>query len=205
MQRWQYQVVNIGSFSAADRLVGALSELGAEGWELVTIYDKASNWLNGFEKGFALFKRPVAEGEDPVGPWASTFSLASGGRSGGASAVAAVNMLNTELHKRGIAVPGVAEALAAYVHLPIDGAIRVQKGDGDGVMIVAGTHAAIYWPNRNEVEQLQLRDVEKLERDGDRLRLRSGADDELLVLPRDAAAATGFAAYLKRLGVGDSR
>ena len=62
--------MGIGAFQQKERLVSALGTLGAQGWELVAVYDKASNWLVGMEKGFVLFKRPVPEGEEPVGPWA---------------------------------------------------------------------------------------------------------------------------------------
>lgn len=61
IQRYQYRIVQLGMFSTADRLAAALSELGRNGWELVTIYDKSSNWLNNMEKGFALFKRDAPE------------------------------------------------------------------------------------------------------------------------------------------------
>lgn len=70
MPRFQYRVVNLGMFFAQDRMVSALGSMGAAGWELVGIYDKSSNWLQGMEKGFALFKREVADGQDPEGPWA---------------------------------------------------------------------------------------------------------------------------------------
>jgi hypothetical protein len=75
--RWQYTVVDIGSLNATMRLQGALGQLGSEGWELVHVYDKASNWLDGMEKGFALFKRPVAPGEEPDGPWSAVLDLTS--------------------------------------------------------------------------------------------------------------------------------
>jgi len=68
--RWQYRAVNLGSFFAGKRLAEVLGQLGSEGWELVAVYDKASNWWNGFEKGFVLFKREVPSGEEPDGPWA---------------------------------------------------------------------------------------------------------------------------------------
>ena len=35
---------------------------GSQGWELVSIYDMASNWIGGFEKRFMLLKRPVPPG-----------------------------------------------------------------------------------------------------------------------------------------------
>lgn len=70
---WQYAIVNIGSFKTGDRLLTVLGVLGAERWELVHVYDKASNWFAGFEKGFVLFKRPVPAGEKPDGGWALTF------------------------------------------------------------------------------------------------------------------------------------
>lgn len=46
-----------------------LGKLGSQGWELVGVYDKSSNWLNGMEKGFVLFKREVAPGAHPEGAW----------------------------------------------------------------------------------------------------------------------------------------
>lgn len=60
--RWQYGVVNIGMFKALSRLQGVLGHLGEQGWELVTIYDKSSNWFAEMEKGFMLLKRPVPPG-----------------------------------------------------------------------------------------------------------------------------------------------
>jgi hypothetical protein len=69
--RWQYRVVNIGVFGTPQRLAAVLSQLGAGGWELVHVFDKASNWMDSREKGFAIFKREVAPGDEPVGPWAA--------------------------------------------------------------------------------------------------------------------------------------
>lgn len=83
MIRWQYHVVAMGSFRQRERLVASLGALGADGWELVAMYDKSSNWLAGMEKGFAVFKRAVPDGSDPVGPWASaTFADDHGARQG---------------------------------------------------------------------------------------------------------------------------
>ena len=62
-QRWQYAVVNIGSFGAVDRMQLVLGSAGSQGWELIAIYDKASNWLGGMEKGFMLLKRAVDPSE----------------------------------------------------------------------------------------------------------------------------------------------
>lgn len=42
-----------------DRMASVLAVAGENGWELVSIYDKSSNWFQGFEKGFMLLKRPV--------------------------------------------------------------------------------------------------------------------------------------------------
>jgi hypothetical protein len=69
MRRWQYRVVDVGMFFTGERLVRVLGELGEHGWELVAIYDKSSNWLVGMEKGFALMRREVPDGEEPDGPW----------------------------------------------------------------------------------------------------------------------------------------
>jgi hypothetical protein len=59
-QRWQYAVVNIGMFGAIERLQLVLGSAGSQGWELAAVYDKASNWFTGMEKGFMVLKRPVA-------------------------------------------------------------------------------------------------------------------------------------------------
>jgi hypothetical protein len=73
--RWQYRVVNIGSYMTADRMQTALGHLGPEGWELIGVFDKSSNWIGGTEKGFMLFKRPVAQGEHPVGSWSEVWNV----------------------------------------------------------------------------------------------------------------------------------
>jgi hypothetical protein len=80
--RWQYVVANIGTFGTGSRLPLVLAHLGEQGYELVTVYDKASNWMNGWEKGFMLFKRLVPAGTEPDGPWCDeldTSRLRGGG------------------------------------------------------------------------------------------------------------------------------
>lgn len=72
--RWQYRIVQSGAFGTAERLGMALSYFGQQGWELVTVYDKASNWIQGIEKGFVLFKRPVPPGVEPEGGWSEVWS-----------------------------------------------------------------------------------------------------------------------------------
>ena len=53
----------------------ALSFFGQHGWELAHTFDKASNWLQGMEQGFMIFKRPVGAGEEPEGGWAEVWSV----------------------------------------------------------------------------------------------------------------------------------
>ena len=60
--RWQFAVINVGMFNASDRFQRALGAAASQGWELVGVYDKASNWLSGMEKGFILLKRQVPPG-----------------------------------------------------------------------------------------------------------------------------------------------
>jgi hypothetical protein len=60
--RWQFAVINVGMFNASDRFQRALGAAASQGWELVGVYDKASNWLSGMEKGFILLKRHVPTG-----------------------------------------------------------------------------------------------------------------------------------------------
>lgn len=63
--RWQYAVINIGMFNTPERISETLGIAGANGWELVTVYDKSSNWSTAMEKGFMLLKRPVPDGLTP--------------------------------------------------------------------------------------------------------------------------------------------
>ena len=43
--------------------------LGEQGFELITVFDKSSNWFTNMEKGFMLFKREIPPGTDPEGAW----------------------------------------------------------------------------------------------------------------------------------------
>lgn len=70
--RWQYGVVNIGLFRSAERMQQVLATTGANGWELIGVYDEASNWLSGMEKGFMLLKRPVPDDIEPA-EWCVAF------------------------------------------------------------------------------------------------------------------------------------
>jgi hypothetical protein len=71
-QRWQYAVVNTGSFNSPERMAAVLGSAGRVGWELVTVYDKASNWFQGMEKGFMLLRRAVPAGVEPKA-WSVQF------------------------------------------------------------------------------------------------------------------------------------
>ena len=74
--RCQYRVINIGSFTSVARMQHALGESGKDGWELISVYDKSSNWFTGMEKGFMLFKRSVPRGTT-LRPeeWCETYSF----------------------------------------------------------------------------------------------------------------------------------
>ena len=45
---------------------------GEAGWELVTIYDKSSNWFADLEKGFMLLRRRAPVGVEPKS-WSIQF------------------------------------------------------------------------------------------------------------------------------------
>lgn len=60
--RWQYGVINLGMFNTMDRMQAVLGAAGEHGWQLVGVYDKASNWLAQMEKGFMILRRPVPPG-----------------------------------------------------------------------------------------------------------------------------------------------
>jgi hypothetical protein len=61
----RHAVINLGIFNSADRMQRVLGLAGEHRWGLVAVYDKASNWLRGLEKGFMLFKRSVPNGIRP--------------------------------------------------------------------------------------------------------------------------------------------
>ena len=71
--RWQYAVVDIGAFHSSARMAAVLGQAGAAGWELITVFDKQSNWIGSMEKGFMMMKRPVPPGIDP-GEWVVEYS-----------------------------------------------------------------------------------------------------------------------------------
>src|SRR5207244_1940641 len=144
----------------------ALGQLGEEGWELVTVYDKASNWLNGMEKGFALFKRPVPEDAEPDGPWAAAYIVAGTGSQPLGPAGASSALLQRALDERGIAAPGASEALAGQVGEPLNGVARVTCGDRTGVVAVAGAAAAAWWGDGYDVDVFNLSDFEVAVHDG---------------------------------------
>ena len=77
VQRWQYAIVNVGMFNSPQRMASVLSDAGAAGCELVSMYDKASNWFGGMEKGFMLLKRAVPEGVTPDS-WCLSLSKTAG-------------------------------------------------------------------------------------------------------------------------------
>jgi len=82
--RWQYGVINIGAYNATERTQAVLGQAGANGWQLVSIYDKASNWQSGMEKGFMLLRKPVPAGvrlDDAE--WCMTISMANDRVKGG--------------------------------------------------------------------------------------------------------------------------
>ena len=82
VKRFQYRIVGLGTFNVAEKMVGTFAHLGSNGWELVGIFDKSSNWITAYEKGFALFKREVPEGVEPEGPWAEFNQAANVGKAG---------------------------------------------------------------------------------------------------------------------------
>jgi hypothetical protein len=65
----------IRMFNTAARIGTTLSVFGQAGFELVSMYDKASNWIAGGENGFMIFKRAVPEGELPDGEWTQVWSV----------------------------------------------------------------------------------------------------------------------------------
>ena len=54
---WEYRAVAVGGFNSVTEFQTALDRMGGQGWELVTVTDKASNWLGGTDKVIAVFKR----------------------------------------------------------------------------------------------------------------------------------------------------
>lgn len=55
---WEYRIVDLGRVRES-KIEGELNGLGAEGWEIVTIFGKAGNLAGGLTKAIAVLKRPV--------------------------------------------------------------------------------------------------------------------------------------------------
>jgi hypothetical protein len=211
VQRWQYRVVNVGAFFAAGRLVSTLAHLGEEGWELITIYDKSSNWLANMEKGFALFKRPVAEGEEPEGPWADVVSPVDAKAAAAASAVArqlegesqeeAAGRVRKRMARRQIIAPGAAEALAPRVlGTPLDDVGRVGADGMQGVLAVLGDRAVMWSPNDDAVTDLDLRTVRRVRRSGKCLTVEFNHGYTLVLLLADSRVALTWSDHFHRIG-----
>jgi hypothetical protein len=192
VQRWQYRVVNIGTFFASGRLVEALGRLGEDGWELVTIYDKSSNWLANMEKGFALFKRPVAHGEEPDGPWAAALNPgrdAEGER-----------RIQRLLDERGIVAPGAVKALGPYATDVLDGVARLGADGNAGVIAVRQDRALVWWADRDAVEQVSLRSISSVERSGTVIRLRADDREPISVLATNDRFADSWVKLMRKFG-----
>ena len=43
--RFQHAIVNVGTFNSPERMEQVLATASRAGWELVTVYDKSSNWF----------------------------------------------------------------------------------------------------------------------------------------------------------------
>ena len=59
---WQFAVINIGMFRAIDRFEKALGVAASQGWELVGVYDKASELAGGHGEGLHLAEAPSPSG-----------------------------------------------------------------------------------------------------------------------------------------------
>lgn len=176
MTRWQYKVVNLGMFFAGDRLVQTLGRLGADGWELITIYDKSSNWLANMEKGFALFKRPVAAGDSPDGPWASAMFA---GASGTGVTPTSVQELMT---RAGIKAPGAPEAIAPQLD-SLDGLARCTVDGAEGVFALGGNTGVVWQPEAG-VQPFATRDLVGHRRSEDSIVLIAAGGAEVVLYPR---------------------
>jgi hypothetical protein len=76
MIRWQYRIINLGESIPRTRVPKALAFSGAEGWELIDIYDRDTSVPSGMDKAYMMFKRPVPEGAQPEGGWSQTIEAA---------------------------------------------------------------------------------------------------------------------------------
>ena len=197
MTRWQYTVVNLGMFFAGDRLVSTLARLGADGWELVTIYDKSSNWLAGMEKGFALFKRPVPDGQAADGPWARSLS-SSGGTPGSAVPADEIKRL---LKRADIDVPDAAASLAGTVPV-LEGLARCEVA-GDVGIVVVGAGLVAYWtPDLGSARVDPLGGFDAFSLDDGVITLIGGSDGKIVVRPRPQAV-DAFVTLMRNGGVAE--
>ena len=195
MVRWQYRVVDTGTFFAAGNLADSLGKLGEDGWELVTVYDKGSTWIANMERGFALFKRPVPDGEEPVGAWASVVAT------GPAAAPAPASRLDTLLHERGIHAPGASEALSTFVgNGNVDALCATGTEGADGVFVVTGDRAAAWSRATGAVETLELRSLQSVTASGRLITLRTGSGTEHTLIVADEKTVKRWLDLFARFG-----
>lgn len=58
MTTWEYHTVDLGRVRER-KIDEELNKLGAQGWEIVSIFGKAGNLAGGLTKAIAVLKRPT--------------------------------------------------------------------------------------------------------------------------------------------------
>jgi hypothetical protein len=104
------------------------------------------------------------------------------------------------LNARGIDTPGAARALAGRIGPDLDGVARVGTNGDEGVIAVAGDRAAVWWTQEDEVERLNLREFNNVERYGRRITLRSTSRPQLRILASNDEYADGWMTHMVGLG-----
>jgi hypothetical protein len=104
------------------------------------------------------------------------------------------------LDARDIDAPGAADALAGRIRPGLDGVARVGAGGEEGVVVVAGSDAAVWWRDGRGVQSLDLRSFDKVLREGRLVTLRSPTGARFQVLASSDKYADGWVTHMTALG-----
>jgi hypothetical protein len=110
-----------------------------------------------------------------------------------------VTRIRQLLDERGIAAPGAAEALDGHVSGTLDGVARIGLDGDEGIIAVAGRNGTIWWKARNQIESVDLKELEGVDREGRVVTLRRTGGEAIVVLASDDTYAKGWLQHLRRL------
>jgi hypothetical protein len=204
MLRWQYRVVEAGAFLPPGTFVELLGRFGEDGWELITVV----------ERGSALFKRPVPDGQAPDGAWAELVPAGptpvtppapvafSAAPTAPVPTPPAMSRLEALLLERNIDAPGAAAPLEEFAgRANVDALCAARSGGRDGVFIVVGNRVGVWDAETASVHPFSLAGFSSVTASGRVLTLRAPQGFDVVLTITNEASAPQWIALLGKFGV----